>query len=145
MNRKFPVVLVIDDSQAFRTFSKDVIKRTVKWVRVIEAKNGVEGLKLYQSNKPDLILLDVKMPDLDGFHVLKYIKNHDSRTKIIMTTAFHDDQDSINELMKLGAYSFVPKPMNRLTLMKTITDVLYSGKIAGTTNQMSKSVVLSQN
>ena len=145
MSKKYPVVLVVDDSKAFRVFAKDAIKRTVKWVRIFEAKDGVEGLKLYQKCKPDLILLDLRMPKLEGDKILEAIMKDNLDAKVIMTTAYDDDQETINQLMKLGAFSFVSKPMNRLTLMKYISDALYSGKIAGTHNQIAKSVVLNQN
>jgi len=145
MNRKYPVVVIVDDSKAFRVFSRDAIKRTTKWVRIFEAKDGIEGLQAYQQHKPDLILLDLNMPRLDGVSVLKAIMKEDSNVRIIMTTAYDDDQNTINHLFKLGAYSFVPKPMNRMTLMKTVSDALYNGKIAGTHNQISKSFVLNQN
>ncbi len=145
MHRKYPIVLVIDDSKAFRTFSKDVIKRSTKWVRILVAKDGIEGLKLYRHYKPDLILLDLKMPRLDGSKVLEAIMKDDFNARVIMTTAYNDDQDTINQLIKRGAFSFVPKPMNRVTLTKIISDELYNGKIAGTHNQISKSFVLNQN
>ena len=145
MLRKFPIVLVIDDSKAFRVFFKDVIKRTVKWVRVYEAKNGFEGLRLYQQYKPDVILLDLNMPKLHGSKVLEAIMKDNLNARVVVTTAYNDDQDSINRLIKQGAFSFLPKPMNRMTLMKTITDVLYDGKVSGTHNQIAKSVVLDQN
>jgi len=145
MDRKYPVVVIIDDSKAFRIFSRDVIKRTTKWVRIFDAKDGIEGLKLYKQHKPDLILLDLNMPKLDGSKVLEVIMKDDFNSRVIMTTAYDDDQETINRLFKLGAYSFVPKPMNRMTLMKTISDALYNGKIAGTHNQISKSFVLNQN
>ena len=145
MNRKYPVVVIVDDSKAFRIFSRDAIKRTTKWVRIFEAKDGIEGLQAYQQHKPDLILLDLNMPRLDGVSVLKAIMKEDSNARVIMTTAYDDDQNTINQLFKLGAYSFVPKPMNRMILMKTVSDALYNGKIAGTHNQISKSFVLNQN
>lgn len=145
MSKKFPIILIIDDSKAFRTFFVEVIKKNIKWVRIFEASNGIEGLKLYKHHKPDLILLDVKMPELDGTKVLEVVMKDNSKMKIIVTTAYDDDQETINKLIKLGACSFIPKPMNRMTLMKTVTDALYNGKISGTHNQISKSIVLEQN
>lgn len=145
MPRKFPVVLIVDDSKAFRIFCKDVIKRSTRWVRVYVAKDGIEGLQAYLQYKPDLVLLDVNMPRLDGISVLKAIMKDDTNAKVIVTSAYTNEQDAINHLIKLGAISFVPKPMNRVTLSKTISEVLYSGKIAGTKNQISKSFVLNQN
>lgn len=145
MPRKFPIVLVVDDSKAFRVFCKDVIKRSTRWVRVYLAKDGVEGLQAYLQYKPDLVLLDMNMPRLDGISVLKAIMKDDINAKVIVTSAYTDDQDTINHLIKLGAYSFIPKPMNRVTMSKTISEALYNGKVAGTNNIISKSFVLNHN
>lgn len=144
MPRKFPIVLVVDDSKAFRVFCKDVIKRSTRWVRVYVVKDGVEGLQAYLQYKPDLVLLDMNMPRLDGTSVLKAIMKDDINARVIVTSAYTANQETINHLIKLGAYSFVSKPMNRMTLMKTISDALYNGKITGTHNQISKSFVLNQ-
>ena len=70
---------------------------------------------------------------------------NDLNAKIIVTTAYDDSQEMINQMIKLGAHAFLPKPMNRMTLMKTITDSLYHGKVSGNHNQICKSVVLEQN
>lgn len=144
MSRKFPIVLVIDDSQSFRLYTKEVIKKTIKWVRVFVAKDGLEGLKSYQQHSPDLILLDLNMPKLHGSKVLEVIMKKDSNVKVIITTAYDYDQENINRLIKMGACDFLAKPMNRMTLMKTITDTLNSVKTSVIQNQVSKSVILEQ-
>lgn len=132
MVRKFPVVLLVDDSDAFRLFCRDAIKSSIKFIHILEAKDGIEGLRQYQFNKPDMILLDLKMPKLEGEKVLELIRKNDKITKIIVTSAYNSDQESINDLIKMGADSYVPKPMNRINLMKVITDVLAKGKKPGT-------------
>ena len=132
MARKFPVVLLVDDSDAFRIFCRDAIKDSIKFIQILEAKDGIEGLKKYQLHKPDMILLDLKMPRLEGEKVLELIRKNDKITKIIVTSAYGRDQESINNLIKIGANSYVPKPMNRINLMKVITDVLAMGKKPGT-------------
>ena len=132
MARKFPVVLLVDDSDAFRIFCRDAIKDSIKFIQILEAKNGIDGLKQYRLHKPDMILLDLKMPKLEGGKVLELIRKNDKITKIIVTSAYSNDQESINNLIKMGANSYVPKPMNRINLMKVITDVLAKGKMPGT-------------
>ena len=127
--RKYPLVLIIDDSASFREFSSASIKESLKLVHVRTAKNGVEGLKMYLKHKPDLVLLDLKMPGLDGFKVLDAIVKSDSKAKVIMNTAYAEDQLTVNSLIKLGACNFVAKPMNRELLLKAITDILYNKKI----------------
>jgi DNA-binding NtrC family response regulator len=141
----YPIVLIIDDSKLFRSFCHNIIKRSVRHVRICEAKDGVEGLKWYVKYRPDLIILDYVMPNLDGPKVLEYIRKNDHDTKVIMISAWKNDQTTINYLMKLGIFSFIPKPMNRTILMKVVTDALYNKRVAGTHNQIAKSFVLNQN
>ena len=141
----YPIVLIIDDSKLFRSFCHNIIKRSVRNVRICEANDGVEGLKWYVKYRPDLIILDYVMPNLDGPKVLEYIRKNDQDTKVIMISAWKNDQTTINYLMKLGIFSFIPKPMNRTILMKVVTDALYNKRVAGTHNQIAKSFVLNQN
>ncbi|MCE9652510.1 MAG: response regulator transcription factor [Nitrosarchaeum sp.] len=124
MGRTYPIVLVIDDSLAFREFAKYSIKEDIKWINIFQAANGVEGLKLYKQYKPDVILLDLHLPDYNGLIVLEAIIKDDPTTKVIMTTAYDDDQELLNTMMRLGAFSFVPKPMNRINLLKVVADAL---------------------
>ena len=145
VSRKFPIVLVIDDAPKFTEFCKVVIEKSIKWVRVRVANDGIEGLKAYQQHKPDLVLLDLNMPRLDGISVLKAIMKDDFNVKVVVTTAYDDSQETINQMIKLGAYSFLPKPMNLILLMKTISDALYNGRVAGTNNKVAKSCVLNDN
>ena len=150
--RKFPIILLVDDSKAFRLFCKGIITKSVKWVRIKEAEDGIEGLKLYLQFKPDLILLDLNMPKLHGKQVLKAIMKDDSNAKVIVTSAYdvNQAQSVVNELIKLGATNFVPKPMNRTIMMKAIKDVLHQNTISSTRKKstkstMEKTVVLSTN
>jgi len=150
--RKFPIILLVDDSRAFRLFCKGIIKKSVKWVRIKEAENGLEGLQLYLQFKPDVILLDLNMPKLHGKEVLSAIIKNDRNAKVIVTSAYdaNQSQSIVNELIKLGATSFVPKPMNRTIMMKAIKDVLHQNTISATrkkstTSNMEKTVVLNTN
>lgn len=147
--RKFPIILLVDDSKAFRLFCRGIITKSVKWVRIKEAEDGLEGLKLYLQFKPDVILLDLNMPKLHGKEVLSAIMRNDPTAKVIVTSAYDDNQKQaiVNELIKLGATSFVPKPMNRTILMKAIKDVLHQNSISLTrkkskNSRMEKTVVL---
>jgi DNA-binding NtrC family response regulator len=124
MGRTYPVILVIDDSPAFREFAKFSIKEDIKWVNIFQAANGVEGIKMYKQYKPDVVLLDWQMPDYNGLTVLEAMIKDDPTTKVIMTTAYDDDQELLNTMMRLGAFSFVPKPMNRINLLKVVADAL---------------------
>lgn len=131
MGRQYPIVLVIDDSSAFREFAKYSIKSDIVWVTVFQAANAIEGLQLYKKYKPDVVLLDWKMPGYDGMKVLELIVKDDPKTKVIMTTAYDGNQQVVSDFMKLGAFSFVPKPMNRINLLKVVADALRERKNMG--------------
>jgi CheY-like chemotaxis protein len=126
----------VDDSQAFREFAQLVIKDDLKFVTIITATNGMEGLQMYKKYKPDVIILDWKMPVMDGMQVLKTVMKDDLRTKVIMTTAYTEDQLLLNEMKALGALCFVPKPTQRLLLLKAINDGLRERKNAGLYGQI---------
>jgi len=128
MGRRYPIVLIIDDSMAFREFAKYSIRTDIKFVNIFQASSGVEGLQLFLKYRPDVVLLDWKMPGIDGLTVLEAIIRKDSDTKVIMTTAYDDDQNLLNDMMKRGAFSFVPKPMNRINLLKVVADALRERK-----------------
>lgn len=145
MLTKYPRVLLIDDSKAFRVFCRDNIKRSIKRVHIFEAEDGLTGYKLFKQHRPNLVLLDVKMPGMDGLQLLKKIASVNSDTKIVMTTAYDCTQEGINQLIKLGAFSFVPKPMNRVTLLKAVSEVLYNRKSAGTHSQIGRAVAVTHN
>jgi len=142
MSIKFPKILVADDSRAFRVFVHESIHTSIKDARIFECDNGYDAITLFKKHAPDLVLLDINMPKLDGRDTLKYIIKTNPHAKIIVITAYGDDQTTINQLIHFGACGFVPKPMNRMILMKNVTDILSSTKVAGTHNQISKSIVL---
>jgi len=140
MSRQYPIIIVIDDSMAFREFAKYAIRTDIKFVNIFPAKDGREGLQMYKKYKPDVILLDWKMPGIDGMTVLEAIIKDDSNTKVIMTTAYDDDQNLLNDFMKRGAFSFVAKPMNRISLLKVVSDALRERKNAKFYGQLYNSI-----
>jgi two-component system response regulator HydG len=85
---------------------------------VKSAADGQEAITLVQKNDFDLILLDIKMPNVDGFEVLKYVKDHAPKTKVVMLTGFADLKNAI-ESKKLGAEDFVSKPYDLVDLLTT--------------------------
>ncbi|EGG42196.1 CheY-like receiver [Candidatus Nitrosarchaeum limnium SFB1] len=141
MGRQYPIMLIVDDSDSFREFAKYHIKTDIKFITILLAKDGVECLQMYKQYKPDVILLDWKMPGLDGIQVLKAIMQDDARTKVIMTTAYTEDQELLNQMMALGAFSFVPKPMQRVNLLKVVSDALRERKNMGMYGQTPKPIL----
>ena len=109
MNSKFDAlrVLVIDDEQSFRDGPERILTRIN--FEVQKASNGSDGLKILQDFSADIVLLDMKMPGMDGMEVLKQIMEMERRILVIVITGFATLETAI-EAMKQGAYDFIPKP-----------------------------------
>ena len=90
---------------------------------VIPVFNGVEAIAALETTVEQLLILDIKMPQRDGFEVLKYVKRNRPGIKVIMLTAYADLQTSIKS-KRLGADSFIGKPYDLDDLLCTIQKVL---------------------
>jgi chemosensory pili system protein ChpA (sensor histidine kinase/response regulator) len=104
-----PTILTVDDSQLIR---KIVIRalRTYK-CRVIEAEDGDIGLKAAADHRPDLIILDQNMPNMEGFEMLKHLRVHPKikSTKVIMLTS-NSTPEFVREAVALGVRDYIVKP-----------------------------------
>src|SRR6516162_2863719 len=116
-----PKVLIIDDERLIRWSLR---QKCEDWgYQVTEADAGSLGLKLAQNECPDLVLLDVRLPDISGIQVLEELKKTGDARAVIMITA--DPQlDDIKTALKLGAYDFVGKPLDFDELHVAITNAL---------------------
>ncbi|HSQ74027.1 MAG TPA: response regulator [Bacteroidota bacterium] len=114
-------VLVVDDEEALRSvLSNELINEGYD---VQTASDGDVAMTELDKTSFDLVLLDIKMPRVSGFEVLKHIKEHAGRTKVVMLTGFADLKNAI-ESKKLGADDFVSKPYDLVDLLTTIERVL---------------------
>jgi DNA-binding NtrC family response regulator len=102
-------IMIVDDERLVRWSLR---QKCEEWgYQVVEADSGEPGLKLAQRESPDLVLLDVRMPDLTGIEVLDQLKKNGDARAVIMITA--DPQlDDVKAALKLGAYDFVGKPID---------------------------------
>jgi DNA-binding NtrC family response regulator len=114
-------VLVVDDEDALRTVLSNEL--TNEGYDVTSAADGDDAVGVLQKNAFDLILLDIKMPRMNGFEVLKFVKENHPSTKVVMLTGFADLKNAI-ESKKLGADDFVSKPYDLVDLLTTIERVL---------------------
>src|SRR6202051_1501075 len=114
-------IMVVDDERLVRWALR---QKCEEWgYHVIEADSGVPALKLAEKETPDLVLLDVRMPDLTGIEVLDQLKKNGDARAVIMITA--DPQlDDVKAALKLGAYDFVGKPVDFDELHITIKNAL---------------------
>ena len=114
-------ILVADDEEALRTVLSSELEG--EGYSVMSAADGQEAITQLQKNEFDLILLDIKMPNVDGFEVLKYAKDKSPKTKVVMLTGFADLKNAI-ESKKLGAEDFISKPYDLVDLLTTVERVL---------------------
>jgi DNA-binding NtrC family response regulator len=114
-------ILVVDDEEALRTVLSAELEG--EGYQVSTAADGDEAIKIIGAEQFHLVLLDIKMPNVDGFEVLKYVKQHQPTTKVIMLTGFADLKNAI-ESKKLGAEDFVSKPYDLVDLLTTVERVL---------------------
>jgi two-component system response regulator AtoC len=114
-------IMIVDDERLVRWSLR---QKCEEWgYRVVEADSGGPALKLAQHESPDLVLLDVRMPDLTGIEVLDQLKKSGAARAVIMITA--DPQlDDVKAALKLGAYDFVGKPVDFDELHVTIKNAL---------------------
>jgi len=116
-------ILVIDDDESIRQTLMNYLKRI--GYNVFAAEDGKFGLKILHENQPDLIISDIKMPNLSGLEVLKKAKEIDANIKVILITA-HDDIQTTIEAMQNGAYDYLEKPLDIERLKVTISRALES-------------------
>ncbi len=99
-------ILIVDDEPNARTTLTDIFAE--EGYDVIEAANGNKAIEALTSKKPDIIILDYLMPDMDGVEVLKKIRQIDNKIPVIMFTG-HADERSIKGAQELGVSAFIPK------------------------------------
>lgn len=115
-------VLVVDDSDVLRRITKFNLKRA--GFEVYEAVDGLDGLKKMKETKPQVVILDVMMPNLDGFGVLAKMQEdlELSGIKVIMLTAKGGDDDA-EHAVKLGANMFLTKPFSPKNLVEAVNEL----------------------
>ena len=110
-------ILVIDDNRLIRqTFKTHLASEGFD---VTLAADGGEGVELFQKIEPDLVILDIHLPVMDGMDVLKRIREIDDKAYVIMITAF-DDMKTTVEAMKMGAFEYICKPIDYDELLISI-------------------------
>ena len=101
-------LLIVDDSRTSRKLLR-IIVEGLGFDNIVEAANGLEGVELYREYKPDLVTLDITMPELDGIGALAQIMEFDKGAKVVMVSASAQNSKVV-EALKLGAIDFIPKP-----------------------------------
>lgn len=116
-------ILIIDDTELMVKLTTDILSE--KGYEVVSASNGLDGIKMVAAEKPDLVLLDVVMPGIDGFEVCKLLRKDESNhlMPIIMLTAQGNEDDKLTGL-ELGADDYITKPFNPRELISRVFNTL---------------------
>ncbi len=118
-------VLVIDDESIVRTSCKRILSPDGYEVRL--ASNAFEGIKMLEQEQFDLVLTDLKMPDMDGISVLETIKQRWPQTQVIVITGYQT-VDTAVKAIKLGAFDYIEKPFTPDALASAVASAMDSKK-----------------
>ena len=119
MNITGKKILVCDDSVLARKQLMDAVKEVSEGAVCIEGKNGSEAVELYKSEKPDLVFMDIVMPEKDGNTALSEIKEFDNEAVIIIVSSV-GTQDQLKKAIQLGAKDFIQKPFEKNQIQEII-------------------------
>lgn len=114
-------ILLVDDSDFSRATLKHFFAE-ISDIEIVEASNGIEALEKHRSFKPEIIFMDITMPDLDGLGTLKIISLTDKKVKIIMVSALGNQNYICEEALKYGAFTVLAKPVKRETALQALLD-----------------------
>lgn len=115
-------VLIVDDAAFMRMALKSILERSGFQV-VGEASNGIIGVQKYMELKPDVVTMDITMPEMDGIETLTEIRKIDPNSKVVMVTAV-GQESIVRQSVILGAKSFIVKPFKDEHVIKTLSQVL---------------------
>ena len=115
-------ILVCDDAAFMRMMIKDILVKNGYTVSG-EAENGLKAVEKYQELKPDLVLMDITMPEMDGIQALKKIKELDGGAAVIMCSAM-GQQAMVIESIQNGAKDFIVKPFQANRVLEAVKKVI---------------------
>lgn len=123
MNNKYKILVVEDDSN-ISNFVKAIL--TTNGYQVIEARNGANGKMLFHSHCPDLVILDLGLPDIDGIQFIKEVRSHEN-VPIIVLSARTGEKDKV-EALDMGANDYVTKPFGTDELLARVRVALRNSR-----------------
>ena len=115
-------ILICDDAAFMRMMIKDILTKNGYNV-VGEAENGLKAVEKYSETKPDLVLMDITMPEMDGIQALKKIKEQDPGATVIMCSAM-GQQAMVIESIQAGAKDFIVKPFQADRVIEAVKKVV---------------------
>ena len=118
-------ILVVEDDRDIQEIVSEILK--AEGYEVVTADNGLEGYQLFKERNPDLIILDVLMPKMDGYQMAKLVRQKNETVPIIMLTALEEEYDEIKGF-EVGADDFISKPFSFNILLQRVRAVLRRSK-----------------
>ncbi len=116
------MILLVDDEPHIRKYVSLILKQLGNPV-VVQAGNGEEALAVYQRENPDLVLMDVNMPQMDGLATLKRLKEIDPNAVVIMLTSLAN-RETIEQALELGAANYIRKDTPREEIAKSLAETI---------------------
>lgn len=114
-------ILIVDDQFGIRILLKEVLQK--EGYTTFQASNGQKAIDIVKNEKPDLVLLDMKIPGMDGIEILTKLKEINQNIQVIIMTAY-EELDMIQEAIQLGALTHVAKPFDIEDLVKEVKKFL---------------------
>ena len=121
-------ILIADDAGFMRAILGEIIEE-MEWTVAGEASDGQEAIAQYRKLRPDLVLLDITMPNLDGTEALKAILEEDPQAQVVMITAL-GQKDQVLDAIKAGARDFIIKPFDHDRVAATLAGILSPDPVA---------------
>ncbi len=115
-------ILLVDDAGFMRKMIQTHLTKA-GYTDFIEGEDGAQAVKLYEENKPDLVIMDITMPNMDGIEALREIKSKHPQSKIVMCSAMGQEA-MVMEAIKLGALDFIVKPFKQDRIVQTVNKIL---------------------
>ncbi len=115
-------ILIVDDAAFMRMMIKDTLKKN-GYENIIEASDGELAVQMFKAEKPDLVIMDITMPNKNGLEALKEIKIIDTNAKIVMCSAM-GQESMVVEAIRNGAKDFIVKPFKADRVLKTVQGIL---------------------
>lgn len=115
-------ILIVDDSRTSRKILRNILEENGHEI-IGEAVNGLTGIEKCKELKPDLVTMDITMPQMDGIEALRQIMEYDKELKVVMATAA-GQKEKMLQAIKIGAVEYISKPFEPEKVIKTINSIL---------------------
>lgn len=119
-SRYSKTVLIADDSASVREVIKAILAE-MEFFNITLAEDGYEAVVSFKERPPDIVLLDINMPKMDGLETIRIMLKMNPLTKIVLVTAFDKSDRMVKESIAVGAYDLLEKPVTREKLLRVIT------------------------